>query len=168
MQSRCTGQIQWDVIRDRYLGDIILDRNLTMWYLVLSWHRNLSWHLSLSEFSSSSCYFDLAYLSCYHAYVHLSFSCQLTLLVFMLIVDRAYSVFLTDPFCFASFLPSPPPGYREEILLFSSDFFCLKVIMDGLDFSWLWLLYCFYLGNNLWKSLYASLLLQDRFWCILM
>ena len=80
-----------------------------MWYLVLSWHRNLSWHLSLSEFSSSSCYFDLAYLSCHHAYVHLSFSCQLTLLVFMLIVDRAYSVFLTDPFCFASFLPFPPP-----------------------------------------------------------
>ena len=61
---------------------------------------------------------------------------MLPLPVFILEVDRTYSVFLTDPFCFASFLPFPP-GYREEILLFSSDFFCLKVIMDGLDFSWL-------------------------------
>ncbi|MEJ7425352.1 hypothetical protein, partial [Staphylococcus warneri] len=39
-----------------------------------------------------------------------------------------------------------PPGFKEETMLFSSDFFCLKVIMDGLDFSWLWLLYCFTWG----------------------
>ena len=53
---------------------------------------------------------------------------------------------MTDPVSFASCLPFPPQGYREEILLFSSDFFGLKVIFDGLDFPWLWLLYCFNWG----------------------
>jgi len=72
---------------------------------------------------------------------------MLPLPVFILEVDRTYSVFLTDPFCFASFLPfPPPPGYKEETMLVSSDFFGLKVITHGLDFSWLWLLYCFTWG----------------------
>ena len=118
-----------------------------MWYLDLSWHRSLSWHTRLSWYRSSPCYFGLAYLSCHHTYVHLSSSCQLTLLVYILIVDRAYQSLWLTPFCFASLSSVPSPQvFREETLLFSSDFLCLKVIMHGLDFSWLWLPYCFTWG----------------------
>ena len=81
-----------------------------MWYLDLSWHHSLSWYLSLSCYSSSSSYLGLAYLSCRHPYVYFQFMhVMLPLPVFILEVDRTYSVFLTDPFCFASFLPFPPP-----------------------------------------------------------
>ena len=136
----------------------------------LTYHNTVVYHDTLVYLAAVVQPATLVYLSCSYPYVYFQFMhVMLPLPVFILEVDRTYSVFLTDPFCFASFLPfPPPPGFREETMLFSSDFFCLKVIMDGLDFSWLWLLYCFYLGKNCIKSLYASLLLQDRFWCTLM
>ncbi len=123
-----------------------------MWYLDLSWHRSLSWHTRVSWYSSSSCYFGLAYLSCHHTYVHLSSSCQLTLLVYILIVDRAYQSLWLTPFCFASCLPFPPRLQGGNAIV-SLDFFCLKVIMHDLDFSWLWLPYCF-----IWGIIYEKVL----------
>ena len=118
-----------------------------MWYLDLSWHRSLSWYLSLSCYSSSACYPGLVYLSCSHPYVYFQFMhVMLPLPVFILEVDRTYQSLWLTPFCFASLSSVSPPGFREETLLSSSDFFCLKVITHGLDFSWLWLLYCFTWG----------------------
>ena len=49
-------------------------------------------------------------LVCCYPYDHTCFSCQLTLSVYI-DCSRAYSVFLTDLFSFASFLPFPPPRF---------------------------------------------------------
>ena len=138
-----------------------------MWYLDLSWHRSLSWYLSLSCYSSSSSCLGSTYLSCRHPYVYFQFMhVMLPLPVFILEVDRTYQSLWLTPFCFASCLPFPPRLQGGNAIV-SSDFFCLKVIMYGLDFSWLWLLYCFIWGI-IYEMVYAFLLLQDRFWCILM
>ena len=52
-------------------------------------------------------------LSCHHAYVYFQFiHAMLSLPIFMLKVTRTYSVFMTDPFCFASFSSIPPPRPR--------------------------------------------------------
>ena len=74
-------------------------------------------------------------LVCCYPYVHPCFSCQLTLSVYI-DCSRAYSVFLTDLFSFASFLPFPPQVLREGILEFSWIYDRLLVgfqLMYGLD-----------------------------------
>ena len=60
-------------------------------------------------------------LVCCYPYDHPCFSWQLTLSVYI-DCSRAYSVFLTDLFSFASFLPFPPQVLREGILELSLDF----------------------------------------------
>ena len=73
--------------------------------------RSLSCYLSLSCYHSLSCYLSLSCLPCHHAYVYFQFiHAMLSLLIFMLKVTRTYSVFMTDPFCFASFSSISPPG----------------------------------------------------------
>ena len=65
---------------------------------------------------------------------------MLSLPVFMLKVTRTYSVFMTDPFCFASFSSVPPLQVRKVGIQLSSDLTKLQSsFMYGLDFSWLWL-----------------------------
>ena len=87
-------------------------------------------------------------LPCHHAYVYFQFiHAMLSLPVFMLKVTRTYSVFMTDPFSFASFSSILPPGSQggKHYYLVGTSF-CFKVIIYGLDLSWLWLLYCFTWG----------------------
>ena len=107
--------------------DATLDRNYGMLYLI---HRACS-------------------LSCHHAYVYFQFiHAMLSLPVFMLKVTRTYSVFMTDPFCFASFSSvSPPPKVCRAGMQLSLDLTKLQgFFLYGLDFSWLWLALLLYWG----------------------
>ena len=80
-------------------------------------------------------------LSCHHAYVYFQFiHAMLSLPIFMLKVTRTYSVFMTDPFCFAPSSSVPPPQVPRVGIQLSSDLTKLQgSFMYGLDFSWLWL-----------------------------
>ena len=74
-------------------------------------------------------------LVCCYSYVHPCFSCQLTLSVYI-DCSRAYSVFLTDLFSFASFLPFPPrfSGWEYWSLAWISDRLLVGFqLMYGLD-----------------------------------
>ena len=75
----------------------------------LTYHDTVVYHDTLVYFATVVQPAILVYLSCSYPYVYFQFMhVMLPLPVFILEVDRTYSVFLTDPFCFASFLPFPP------------------------------------------------------------
>ena len=136
----------------------------------LTYHNTAVYHDTLVYLATVVQPAILVYLSCSYPYVYFQFMhVMLPLPVFILEVDRTYQSLWLTPFCFASLSSVPPPQvFREETLLFSSDFLCLKVIMDGLDFSWLWLLYCFTWGiiyKKVFMLLYYCKTGFDVLWC---
>ena len=99
-------------------------------------------------------------LPCHHAYVYFQFiHAMLSLPVFMLKVTRTYSVFMTDPFCFASFSSvSPPPGSQGGNTAQFGSYQAPRLFHVRLGF--LLAMACFALLGNATVYFYASLFLS--------
>ena len=102
-------------------------------------------------------------LPCHHAYVCIQFiHAMLSLPIFMLKVTRTYSVFMTDPFCFASFssVSPPPPGSQGGNTAEFGSYQAPRPFHVWLGF--LLAMACFALLGNTTVCFYASLFLSKK------